>query len=67
MWIDIQADSEQESLSHTLWQFELLVWGISPRFPLANYFYLPGSQSIFGIPQAPPMCAHARLSEDGFY
>ena len=36
------------------WQFELLLWGISSGFPLANYFGLPGSESIFGISQDPP-------------
>ena len=25
-----------------LWQFELLVWGITSGFPLANHFDLPG-------------------------
>ena len=48
-------------------QLELLFLGISSRFPLAKHFDLPGSQSIYGISQNPPMCAHAFLSQDGFY
>ena len=36
-------------------QFELLLVGISSEFPLANNFDLPGSQSILGITQDPPM------------
>ena len=39
----------------------------SPGFPLTNHFDLPGSQSLFGISQDPPMYAHASLSQDGFY
>ena len=50
-----------------MWQLELLLWGISSWFSLANHFNLPGSQSIYGISQDPPMCAHAFLSQDGFY
>ena len=37
------------------------------RFPLVNYFDLPGSQSIVGISQDPPICVHTSLSQDGFY
>ena len=53
-------------------QFELLLWGISSRFPLASYFDLYDSQikphkSIFGISQDPRVCAHTPLSQDGFY
>ena len=53
-------------------QFELLLWGISSRFPLVNYFDLCDSQtkphkSIFGISQDPRMCAHISLSQDGVY
>ena len=43
------------------WQFELLSWGISSGFPLANHFDLPGSQFIFGISQDPSVCA--RISQ----
>ena len=49
------------------WQFELLLWGISSGFPLANHFDLPGSKSVFGISQDFPMCVRASLSQDGFY
>ena len=44
-----------------------LIWGIFSSFPLANHFDLPGSQFIFGISQDSSMCAHASLSQDGFY
>ena len=36
-------------------------------FPLASHFDLPGSQSVFGISQDPPKCAHTSLSQDGSY
>ena len=49
------------------WQFELLWWSISSRFPLANHYDLPGSQSIFGASQDPFLCTHVSLSQDGFY
>ena len=70
MWINTHVDSEREreSLSHILVE----VWIIFmehffPRFPLSNHFELPSSKSIFGISKDPPMCAHASLSQDGFY
>ena len=31
------------------------------RFPLANHSDLPGSHSVFGVSQAPPMCVHTHL------
>ena len=45
---------------------ESLLWGISPGFPLTNHLALPGSESVFGISQGPPMCACASLSQGGF-
>ena len=44
------------------WQFELLLWGISSSFPLADHFDLLGSQPIFRSSQDPPMCAHASVN-----
>ena len=32
-------------------------------YHLANHFYLPGSQSIFGLSQDPCVCAHTSLSQ----
>ena len=49
-----------------LWWFESLIWGISSRFPMANHLALPGSESIFGLSQGPPMCMCVSLSQDGF-
>ena len=43
------------------WQFELLLWDISSRFPLASHFDLSGSLSIIGISQDPLTCLHASL------
>ena len=31
-------------------------WGISSGFPLANHLALPGSESVFGLFQGPPVC-----------
>ena len=53
---------------------ELNLWGSlnhlygdsSSGFPLANHLALPGSESIFGLTQGPPLCACAFLSQDGF-
>ena len=63
MWIDTRL-KERVTAS---WQFKSLIWDISSRFPLANHFDLPGSESVFGVSQGPPMCACASLSQDGFY
>ena len=65
MWIDTRAGSEKQShprgsLNHYLYG------GISSGFPLANHLALPGSESIFGLSQGPPLCACASLSQDGF-
>ena len=40
---------------------------MSSGFPLANHLALPDSESELGVSQDPPMCAHASLSQDGFY
>ena len=64
-WIDTQVDSERDRIA--LRAFELLLWGISSNFPLANHFDLPDSESVFGISQDPPKCAHTSLSQDGVY
>ena len=66
-------NTEKERESHwvtPLWKFELLLRGSSswfPGFPLASDFDLSDSQSIFGVSQDPPLCAHASLSQDGLY
>ena len=49
------------------WWLESLLWGITSGFPLADHFHLPGSESIFGITQNPPVCTNMSLSQDGFY
>ena len=66
LWIDTWVDSESLWVA-LLWQFEFLLWNICSWYSLANHFDLPGSQSIYGISQNPPMCAHPFLSQDGFY
>jgi len=67
VWIDTWADSEGESLSCALVAVWIIFWGLFSSFPLANHFDLPGSQSIFGVSQDPPMCLHTSLSQDAFY
>ena len=68
MWIDARADSGRDSLQVAPWrQSELLLRGISSGFPLTSHFDLPGSQSIFGDSQDPPICVDTSLSQDGFY
>ena len=47
-------------------QFTSLVWGISSGFPLANYLALPGSESVTGLSQGPPMCALHLLAKMEF-
>ena len=56
--------SEEEQRKEMVKSF---TWGISSGFPLANYFDLPGSESIFGISQDLPMSVHASLSQHGFF
>ena len=34
-------------------------------FPLTNHLALPGSESVFGISQGPPLCACTSLSQHG--
>ena len=53
------AGSERESRA------PMVVWGISSGFPLVNHLALPGSESIFGLSQDPPLCACTSLSQDG--
>ena len=48
------------------WWFKSFVWDISSGFLLASHSDLPGSESVFGISQCPPVCAHASLNRDGF-
>ena len=67
VWVGTPGDSEEESLVTSFWQFELLLWGISSRLPLVSRFDLPGSQSVFGVPQDPSMCTHTSLSQDRFH
>ena len=60
MWIDIQAVSgrklcPRDSLNHICEAFFQVSFG--------NHFTLPGSESLFGISQDPPMCKHASLSQ----
>ena len=61
MWIDTGAERLLPSR-----QFKSLIWGISPRFLLANNFDFPGSESLFDASQDPPMCVPVSLSQDGF-
>ena len=56
-----RAGSEKESrlcgsLNH-------LYGGNSSGFPLADHLALPGSVSIFGLSQGPPLCVHASFSQ----
>ena len=41
--------------------------GISSEFPLMNQLALPGSESVFGVSQKPPMCVHTSPSQGGFW
>ena len=62
VWIDTRADSEScpsGSLNTFMGHFF--------RVSFDQSSCLPGSESIFGMSQAPPMCARASLSRDGFY
>ena len=40
------------------------IWGISSGFPLANHLILPGSESVFGIPQDSPLLAKVDSSAE---
>ena len=51
----------------SLWQFKLLIWGISSGFLLAKHFDSPGSKSVIVISQDPPVCAPTPPGQDGFY
>ena len=47
-----------------LWEFESLIQAISSMFPLANHLALPGSESVFGISQGPPIGESTSLSKE---
>ena len=47
------------------WSSESHLSGMSSGFPLANHLALPGSKSVIGVSQGPPLCACAPLSQDG--
>ena len=66
MYVDRHRGELRVSRVVPSWQFELLSWGISSGFPLANHFDLPGSQSIFDLSQNPPMGVCQSLGQDGF-
>ena len=55
MWIDHTSELRERVPITPSWQLKSLTGGISSAFPLANHFDLPGSQSIFGVSQDPPM------------
>ena len=63
---DSWADSGRERVTEftPLWQFELLLWGISSAFPLANHFDLPYSQSIFDRRILPHVCMNLLAKMD---
>ena len=63
MWLDTQAGSERESHPVVLWMSFMV------HFFWASFdqsFDLPGSESVLGISQYPPLCVHASLRQDGF-
>ena len=61
-----RADSHSLRVAPS-WQLDLLFWGVSSGFLLTSHSDLPGAGSIFGVSQAPPVCAHASPSQDGFH
>ena len=58
VWIDIQVDSERDTLS---WWSEALIWDISSGFPLASHLALTGSKSVSVLSQGLPMCTRASV------
>ena len=45
----VHADRHTGRLRETELWFELLLWGASAGFPLANHLALPGSESVLGV------------------
>ena len=37
------------------------------QFPLTSHFDVPDSESVFGIPQDPPICSYSSVSQDRVY
>ena len=58
--------TDKRALRVALVEFESLIWGTSSWFPLASHFDFPGSESLFGLSQDPPMVVYASLSQGGF-
>ena len=70
MWLDTWADSEESPCVaelHPRGSLNNFYGGISSGLPLASHSDLPGSQSIYGASQDPPMCVNTSLSQDGSY
>ena len=59
----MRVDTGRLRVTHTPEGDESLTCGISSGCPLVNHLALLGSESIFGISQGPPMCAHALLAK----
>ena len=58
VWIDTWVGSKREFCSLGNLDHFWVSFGQSPC--------LPGSESVFGISQGPPVCARASLNQDGF-
>ena len=63
--MDEHTSGLRESLSCTL--LAVLITFMGHFFPVSSgqSFDLPGSESVFGISQDPPMCAGSFLSKNG--
>ena len=53
--------------SHLCRSLSYLYAAFSSGFPLTSHFDLPGSESMFDLPQDPSLCVHTSLSQDGFF
>ena len=65
LWIDAQEDSELllvvvRIIFFLFVLFASFLLGISSTFSLASRLALPGSESVFGLSQGPPVC-HVQL------
>ena len=47
--------------NHTIVVVLVTLLGISSGFPSDSHLALPGSESVFGISQGPPMSVHVHL------
>ena len=62
--IDTRVNSEKVSLSQALMVVRIIFMQHFFQVSFGQSFHLPGSESVFGISEGLPTCAHSSLNQD---